>query len=356
MRILFLYSEYVNYLDGLLYHLVNDFNAYVTVISWDENLLKPPNESAISGVRFLRRSTFSVEQLINLIEDYDPRLVYLSGWMDSGYLAAVGGAKNRRVFTTVCGFDDNWFGSLRQRLGAIYFRMSLRKHFDKAWVAGARQYNFARHLGFLDHEIAFNLLSCDTRKFNSRVICEGDFSPNRRKFLYVGNFRKVKGTDLLAVAYRIYRDKYDGRCELHCIGSGPLESSLENEPGITSLPYMTADQLLSAATQYNVFVFPSLKDQWGVALHEFAMLGFPLISSAGVGATERFLIDGYNGLTFEVGNPKSLAQKLKEFEEMPSAKLEIFGKRSHDLAGLITSELSAASLISLIYESPSIVG
>lgn len=347
MRILFLYSEYVNYLDGLMRCLVKDQGATVRVVSWDRNLLKPSNAPDIAGVTFQKRSDFSTEQLVELIERYEPNLVYISGWMDQEYLVAVDKARNRHSYITVCGFDDNWLGTLRQRFGAAYFRLRLRKYFDKAWVAGARQYHYAQRFGYSDSDIAFNLLSCDTGKFGRPLERNPNRPPDQRKFFYVGNFRQVKGTDLLAEGFEIYRRAFSGKCELVCIGQGPLQDTIEGRNGITVLPYMTSSELIAAAKSFDIFVFPSRKDQWGVALHEFALLGFPLLSSSGAGATERFLIDGYNGLEFASGDAGSLARKLKEFEEMPSNVLEAFGHRSREMGATITSELSAASLVSL---------
>ena len=347
MRILLLYSEYVNYLDGLMERLVQEYHAEVRVVSWDKNLLKPVNTSTIPGVTFQKRSDLSTAQLVELIESFNPVLIYISGWMDPGYLAAVGKARNRRDFNTVCGFDDNWSGTLRQRLGATYFRFHLRKYFDKAWVAGSRQYHYARNFGYNDADIAFDMLSCDSRKFGNPHVRDHNRSHAQRTFFYVGNFREVKGTDLLVEAYKIYREKLSGQCALVCIGQGPLQSRLEDEDGITVLPYMMSSELIEMARSFDIFVFPSRKDQWGVALHEFAALGFPLLSSRGAGATERFLIDGFNGFMFDPGDATSLAEKMKKFEMLPSELLNVFGKRSSELGKTIRSETSAASLVSL---------
>lgn len=348
LRVLFLYSEYVNYLDGLLATLVQDYEAEVRVVSWNENLLKPQTIPSIPGVAFENRSTLSVDQLVDLIEGFEPSLIYISGWMDPGYLAAIRRARNRGEFRTVSGFDDNWFGTMRQRLGAIYFRVILRKHFDKAWVAGARQYHYVRQLGFSDTDIAFNLLSCDSSKFDTIGTRQPAKQASQRKFFYVGNFRDVKGTDLLADAYKVYRESLAGTCELVCIGQGPMRERLEAEPGVTVLPYMSSAQLIDATSAFDVFVLPSRRDQWGIVLHEFALLGFPLLSSSGTGATERFLIDGFNGLMFTLGDHRDLAHKLKEFEEMSTEELNMFSGRSRQLGRTISTEISAASMISLI--------
>lgn len=347
MRILFLYSEYVNYQDGLIRCLSVDHGAVVKVVSWDKNLLKPVDIPDIPGVDFYKRSDLNDVGLVDLIENFDPTIVYISGWMDDGYLRAINSVCNRKNFITVCGFDDNWFGTIRQLAGSLYFKIFMRRYFDVAWVAGARQYHYARKMGYDDHSIIFNLLSCNTDLFRNNIIRHHKTEPRLRRFFYVGNFRAVKGVDLLADAYCIYRDKLAGQCQLVCIGQGELRSRLLNESGIQVIPYLSSSELILATESYDVFVFPSIRDQWGVALHEFGLLGFPLLSSKGAGAVDSFLIDGYNGFLFEPGDSLSLASKLKQFELLSADDLGIFGVRSKLLAERITSEISAASLVSL---------
>ena len=349
MKILLLYSEYVNYLDGVIQVLARDFGAVIKVISWDTNLLKPMKTPEIEGVSFVKRSDVSVSGIVAILEGFNPNIVYISGWMDNGYLKSLNKAKNRKRFITVCGFDDNWHGTFRQRFGALYFKLLLRKNFDKAWVAGSRQYYYARQFGYEDCDIAFNLLSCNTLKFDHKIKKFLHRRKDSPRFFYVGNFRDVKGTDLLAKAFTLYRDLLGGKGQLTCIGQGPYEHYLQEECGIEVLPYMSSQELIDRAHQFDVFVLPSRRDQWGVALHEFALLGFPIISSVGAGSTERFLIDGYNGFFFDNNDVQDLARIMKQFDEISTDTLALFGARSRNLGLTITSETSAASLLSLAY-------
>ena len=132
MNILFLWSEYVAYLDGMMHHLVSDHKANVTIVSWDKDLLKPFYSPNLYRLCHLKRSTLTTDDLKVLIEDSKPDILCVSGWMDSSYLAAIHASRNRTSYKTICGFDDNWTGSLRQKLGSIYFRLALRRYFDNA--------------------------------------------------------------------------------------------------------------------------------------------------------------------------------------------------------------------------------
>ena len=70
-----------------------------------------------------------------------------------------------------------------------------------------------------------------------------------------------------------------------------------------------------------VFILPSLKEPWGVVLNEFAASGVPLLGSNVIGASSAFLINGYNGYTFDAGDCESFAQRLLQFINMNDDEL-----------------------------------
>ncbi len=51
------------------------------------NLYRPP---AISGVYYYKRSNYSVKHLKEFVNELGPQIVYISGWMDKGYLQQPG--------------------------------------------------------------------------------------------------------------------------------------------------------------------------------------------------------------------------------------------------------------------------
>lgn len=348
--IVFFYSELGPYNIPVLRCLYQEFGFNVHVVRWDVNCLKPYEPPKLEGVLYYKRSEQTLETLTNLLEYVKPSLIYVSGWMDKLYLNASYPFKRLGV-PVVSGFDDIWIGSIRQRLGTLYFKIYLHKFFSHAWVAGEAQFEFAKRLGFSRKNIIYDLLSADVEKFTPKTTCLDDTGKAiKKRFLYVGNFKKVKGTDILAEAFQTYREELLGTWDLLCIGNGELKFDLENIEGLDVLNYASQDALVEYANQSNCFILPSRHDQWGVVVHEFATIGLPLILSEGVGASSKFLINGGNGLVFENESVKSLANAMLYISSMNENKLNSMSNLSLTLAKRISPFTSTSNLVSIIKE------
>ncbi len=348
MKILYLYSEIGAYNIPVLRHLVRDHRAEVHVVSWDRMRLKPYEPPPLAGVTYYARSSLTPRGIYKLAERLAPDLIYVSGWMDRGYLPTTQRFKARGV-PVVTGFDDQWVGSLRQRLGAAIFPFYYRRFFSHAWVAGPRQYEFARRLGFGSEEIIFDMLSCDHGLFDQAaetLLAKRAAYP--RSFLYVGNYRAVKGTDILAQAYRHYRSRYGGNWPLLCAGNGEMQGLLEGEPGIELLGFLAQPELARLCARVGVFILPSRHDQWGVVVHEFAAAGLPLLLSNHVGAKATYLIEGFNGWSYPDDSPEALAESMDRFSRQSDESLLTMGANSCKLARRIDPAISAGSLVSVI--------
>lgn len=110
---------------------------------------------------------------------------------------------------------------------------------------------------------------------------------------------------------------------------------------------MQPDELKSELLKGGVACLPSHKDQWGVVVHEYALMGLPMLLSTGCGAVTEFLIPGYNGMIFEKGNIDSLHRALQRFSELSDEDLLLYGNNSKRLGSKIDCELSAQSLLSV---------
>lgn len=348
IKLLYLYSEIVGYQIPIFELLVRTYNVNIKVIYWDKKKLKPYSPPTnIEGVEFFKKSLFSREKLEKFSLDYEPDLVYISGWMDWDYLSAVKKIKKNNI-PIVTGFDDIWTGSLRQKVGAIFFPIFFKKrYYSHAWVAGPYQFEFAKRIGFKNHEIIFDLLTANTSFFKSSLNSQTDLKFSNG-FLYVGNFRKIKGTDILIKAYRKYRDIYNGTWMLTCVGNGDLEAELKKNNDIKVISYSSEEKLKEIASFNSVFILPSLHDQWGVVVHEFVCLGLPLILSNNVGAKASFFIENYNGFSFKTGSVDELCQRMLQFEKLSKIDLIEMKKASKQLSDRINVETSVANLMSLV--------
>lgn len=340
--IFFLYSEIGPYNIPVFEELVNSFKFDIHVVHWDQNCLKPYIPKEISNVTYYKRSTFNRSSLKLLLDTINPDIVYISGWMDKLYLNCVLPLRKKNI-PVVSGFDDIWLGNIRQILGKYFFKLVLKKYFSHAWVAGEAQFEFVKNLGFDSKNIIFDLLSADVSNFKSTK-----YNPKCNSFLYVGNFRLVKGTDILISAFDYYKTKLDGSFNLVCIGNGQLEQHIKSQCNITVHDYMDQKKLLLIAQQCSAFVLPSRHDQWGVVVHEFASAGLPLILSTGVGSSSKFLINGFNGFLFENGSIVDLANKMKDFEMLTCNERLSMSNNSFELGKRISPKSCAANLVSVL--------
>lgn len=345
-KILYLYSEIVGYNIPIFEEFVDCYNAEVHVVHWDHKKLKPYLPKEVEGVTYYKRSLNSYNEILCLANRIKPHIIYISGWMDRDYLKVTKQFKKRGV-PIITAFDDIWMGTIRQRIGALIFPFYFKKFFTHAWVAGPYQFEFARRLGFKREEIIFDMLSADTNTF------EVDKSKQKLvpNFIYVGNFRLVKGTDILIKAFEIYKNKYSGKWNLIVVGNGDLENGFLNNADIKIFPFSSSDQIKEIAKGAGTFILPSRHDQWGVVVHEFTSLGLPVILSENVGAKAMFLIDGFNGYTFKTSDEEDLALKMVKISNLSYSELDRMGENSRLLSNRISVKSSAANFMSILVKT-----
>ena len=348
MKILYLYSELVGYQIPIFLEYVNKYNAQVHVIRWDKNNLKPYVPPEHANISYYKRSAFDNKKLQELVDEINPDIVYISGWMDKGYLKVTKKLRHKNI-PVVSGFDDIWEGRLRQKIGSLIFAFTYKKCFSHAWVSGPYQYEFAARLGFKKDEIIFDMLSADTSLFEQGAKFLEDKKQNYPEaFLYAGNFRAVKGTDILAEAFKIYKSKYNGKWKLFCVGNGEMRETIEDISGLEIIEFSEQKELLNLVEQSAVFILPSRHEQWGLVVHEFAAAGMPLILSDKVGARPTFFIENFNGISFHNDSAELLAKAMLLMSKKSNSELYRMAQNSIKLSQRIRPEIAAASFVSIL--------
>lgn len=305
------------------------------------------NRFVVDGTPWLKlipRDTITEIGILELLRSIQPEIVYVGGWVDKTYLRAVSrfratGGKTQ----VVCGIDDQWKGSLRQYVGRIYFRLFYRKLFDYMWVSGKPQYHYAQRFGYESEEIICNLLSADTSVFNKKA------EPARR-FVFVGRFAPVTGIDLLIEAYNTLPEAVRAAWPLVLIGDGSLRKQIEAQASTNIIikPYLQPAELRVELMRGGVACVPSYANQWGVVIHELALLGYPMIVSSICGAATEFLVSGYNGYLFRSHDLKALRDAMLRIISLTDAERALFADRSQQLGLRITPEHAAHSLLSVL--------
>ena len=350
MKILYLYSELMGYQIPIFNEYVTNYNAEVHVIHWDHKKLTPYLPPDADNIFYHNRSAFTVKQLKEFVGSIQPDIVYISGWMDKGYLAAVRPLRKMGV-PVVTGMDDIWWKTARQRVASFLFPPFRKLFFSHAWIAGPYQYEYAKRLGFGNNEIIFNCLSADIELFNSvyeRALLKKKMNYPHR-FLYVGRFEDIKGVDILVKAWdELSKSGLKNDWELCVIGNGTLNSYISGFPDIKLVNFLQPEILANEILNYGCFILPSRKEQWSLVLHEFSVAGFPIICSDICGAAPVFVTPGYNGFIFKSCNVDDLKKKMLKIIDTSDDELNIMSERSHKLGQKITPEIAAASFMSVL--------
>ena len=174
-----------------------------------------------------------------------------------------------------------------------------------------------------------------------------------KTILYVGRFSVEKNLPTLLKAFSAANQAHGNIHKLILIGDGPLKSQFESNQNIEIYPFMSASELATFVEDKHVDIFclPSLYEPWGVVIHEFAAAGLPLLLSNRCGASTKFLIEGYNGFSFNPEKYKSLLLALNNFLKLESDTIKSMGENSYSLAHQITPNMWAATLQAILLRS-----
>lgn len=345
MKILYLYAELMGYQIPVLKEYVISYNAEVHVVHWDKKKLTPYVPPIIDGVKYYKRSEYDFDGILNLAEEIQPSIVYVSGWMDKDYLLICRNLKKKRI-TIVAGCDTQWKESLKQTLGSLYFRLFLKRCFNYIWVAGPYQYEYGRKLGFKKNEILFNCLSADIDLFFGASVDKTRSGNYPRKFLFVGRFEEVKGIDLLLKAWGGLEDRKGWT--LTFIGNGSYKKKLEKRTDITVKDFMQPADLAVEVDKYSYLILPSVKEPWALVIQEMMAAGIPVLASDVCGAAPVFIIPNYNGNIFKNNDLESLSNSISQIINLNDKDLQQMSTNARYRSNVITPQIVAASFISIV--------
>lgn len=343
-KILILYAEVVGYVRTMLDAIAGNYPVKIVVVQWDKDKLSKfqSNVSDSSHLKIYNKSTINI---FNLTKEFQPDLLLVSGWMDKDYLKVVKFYKGKIPIVAMS--DTKWLGTFKQHLFRFWpFNQFLKRKFDYFWVPGVQQITFARNMGYKDDRIIQNLYSADASVYHEAYLnnLEYKIKSYPHVFLFVGRIAPEKGCDLLIEAFLEVKEELENDWKLVLIGNNSIPQ-MKLSPDVIIKDFMPASQLADEVKNAGVFCMPSHREQWGVAIHEFALSGLPLLNSDICGANSAFLIEGFNGFVFKTSNKEDLKTKIKMFILIDDIVLCQMGENSNELGKRITPKISAASLM-----------
>ncbi|HRP57665.1 glycosyltransferase [Agriterribacter sp.] len=343
MNILVLYTRFSAYINASFSHYAELHHSNVHVVKYATDKNSPFQLKKSVYLSFYNRDEIDMKALISLIQQNDIKVVISAGWADKLYMKAAKWAHANNLLT-ICIADNQWMGTLKQRLLTFISPWVLKTRFDKMWIPGVYQFEYARRLGFARYNIMLRYYTADTNLFISHAKTNVP-----KRFIYVGRLLEIKGIEVLHKALNAmipYLKK--NNWSFLIVGNGNKREEFEQmalaHDCIEYYAFLQPHELAAKTADGGVFVLPSNYDAWGVVVHEYALLGSPLLLSEAVGSRSAFLIDGFNGKVFVSGSSASLQQQCIAFMDTTPDNLNEMGKRSQALASGYSLDIWAATL------------
>ncbi|MFA6152033.1 MAG: glycosyltransferase [Chitinophagaceae bacterium] len=346
-RILFLAAHLQPFLAAGIRSLMTDNDVEIIIYceKRDENRLIDiqPNSQ-------LRIFTYDYEPetfFWKTIDAFKPDIVVCAGWMFWIY-TSWSKALRRNGAKTICTMDNQWKGSLKQKLLVLLSPFTIKSAFTHAWVPGKRQEDYAIRLGFAAGKILHHLYAPDTLLFDKAYqdFIKSELKLFPKRFLYVGRLEDHKVKNLL-LAFRSLTEAERGAWVLNIIGNGSLEnSSLLQHPSIVYSGSLPQQQLVKLAAQNGVFCLCSADEPWGTVVQEFSAAGLPLLISKQCGSSDHFLSD--NGFLCDGKDVQSIKSCLINCIKTSDTDLFQMSKSSHQLGMCSNSVTWANELMRLV--------
>jgi glycosyltransferase involved in cell wall biosynthesis len=275
--------------------------------------------------------------LMRELEEFQPDVILFNSWHIKQYMKAARRWRGRALRIVI--MDHQWLNTPRQWLGRLTRSVYIQPAFDAAFMPGDPQAEFARRLGFKQHEIIVGQNTCED------AFRTGPQDPPRDAFLFVGRLVDTKGVDVLAAAYRNYRERVADPWPLVVAGIGPLDQELAAIDGVKLLGFVPPKDLPAVMAESGCFILPSRFEPWGVVVQEAAASGQAVICTTACGAVSRLVLDGYNGRVVAPGQPERLATAMEWVAAADPAHRAAMSRRSVELSNQYTPQRWAEHLV-----------
>ena len=351
MKIAILWSHLSGYLNACLHALADNHDAALFVSYQTESDEAPFDATEFAWLTHHYRFAEAPDgpELLRQLQRFQPDVLLVGSWHVDGYRHVLKHFRGRAV--RILFMDNQWLGTLKQRLGSIVAPWYIQPLYEAVFLPGERQAVFAKKLGFHDRNIIRGGYTCDHTRFaavrKQRTTRSDGYPP---AFMYAGRFTEKKGIRTLIQAYERYRSEVTDPFDLLCCGEGDLRSKLEKVKGIRVAGFLQPSELPGKFLEASCLVLPSTFEPWGVVIHEATAAGMAVICSSTCGAMVHLVQPGYNGYVVEPGNVDDLARAMLRYSTLDVGKRSRMSEHSYTLSLQFTPAQWATDLISFAVE------
>lgn len=218
------------------------------------------------------------------------------------------------------------------------YRKFISKFVNGYLVNGQLTKEYLIELGVSEEKIFIGGMSADSECLVNRVnssrfdelrILKSQLSlGNGLAYLYVGRINERKGVVNLLDAWKKHIQKFNGD-SLLVVGTGPLYDQYVKEffdcKSIKMLGSVDYDLIHRYYSIADVFVIPTLEDNWSLVVPEAMACGLPIACSIYNGCYPELVHEGINGKLFDPLKEETIISALEYFH---NADLKLMGQES----------------------------
>jgi hypothetical protein len=233
------------------------------------------------------------------------------------------------VWATVSEVTEADRGRLR-----LWLRKRLLRTADAIIVNGASGSRYVRHLGAPSERVFLVPQTTDLQPFLN--LPRSRTARKSKRILYSGQLIERKGIlPFLTQLSKWAAHHPFEEAEFWLVGEGPLRPELERFPSpenlrLRFLGHVPYEDLPAIYAQADLFVFPSLADEWGLAVIEAMAAGLPVLGSLHSQAVEDMIKHGHNGWHFRANCSEELGPLLDQVLAMSLDQLQHIGTLARD--------------------------
>jgi glycosyltransferase involved in cell wall biosynthesis len=263
--------------------------------------------------------------LLSLIRYQKPDVVITEGFSQWALPAIV--YRTMMQKTMVVGYQRTYHTERYAQWYRRFYRRMVAKYVDAFYCNGSLSKEYIESMGVNSDRIVVSGHATDVKGFMKRC---SSFAEHQKKtmrkrlgirgtmFLCVGRLIELKGIEQLIDAWYELGSRC-GDATLVLVGDGPQREALEAKArryGLDNVRFIGKveyDNLYEFYSICDVFVIPTLEDNWSVVVMEAMASGLPIMSSIYNGCYPELVHKGVNGAVFDPFNKKELALKMRQF-------------------------------------------
>ncbi len=239
------------------------------------------------------------------------------------------------------------------------YRKLVMRWIDAICCNGQLCGEYTRNLGFPEDRLTYGHMVADvesmkraTSLLDDKVVTglKARFDLKGMVFLYVGGLVQRKGIDKLLKAWKDFTSRRESQeMTLLLVGDGPQREELEQyceSNRLENVRFAGAidyEELVPFYKAADVFIIPTLSDNWSLVVPEAMACGLPILCSKYNGCWPE-LVTPDNGWVFD---PHDVADTVASLEKCVQTRdtLPEMGRRSLDIVGNYTGRTAAEAIL-----------